>query len=100
LNKKLNRRGRGARRGKNIKRFKAQGSGRKGKNGAILKASRNARTPKGLSEKDLCVLRLLLVSPLVLMRGGSGARKSLTPKRRKETQTAEIREDAERGKYA
>jgi len=44
----------------------------------------------------LCVLRFLFVHPLVFMCGAARGRKSLIPKRRKEPQTAEIREDAER----
>jgi hypothetical protein len=76
----------------------AKGSRRKDKNGATRKASRKARTPRGLSEKDLCVLRLLFVHPLVFMPEGPGERKSLIPKRGKKPQTAEIEEDAERGK--
>jgi len=67
--------------------------------GPISKTFRKVRTPKGLSKKDLCVLRFLLVHPLVFMGGGSRERRSLIPKRRKEPQTAEIREDAERRKY-
>jgi len=49
-----------------------KGSRRKDKNGVIPKASRKVKTPRKLSEKDLCVLRFLFVDPLVLMRGGSG----------------------------
>jgi hypothetical protein len=49
---------------------------------------------------DLCVLFFLFVHPLDFMRGGSRERKSLIPKKRKEPQPAEIREDAERRKYA
>jgi hypothetical protein len=67
-----------------------------GKKGVISNAFRKPKTPEGLSEKDLCVLRFLFVHPLVFMCGAARGRKSLIPKRRKEPQTAEIREDAER----
>jgi hypothetical protein len=48
-----------------------KGSGGKGKRGPISSAFRKAKTPKGLSEKDLCVLRFLFVHDLIF-RGGSG----------------------------
>jgi hypothetical protein len=50
------------------------------KKGLISNGFRNRKTPKGLSEKDLCVLRFLLVHPLIFMRGGSWERKSFIPK--------------------
>jgi hypothetical protein len=49
-----------------------------------------------LSEKDLCVLCFLFVHLLVFNRGGSIERTILIPQWRKEPQTAETREDAER----
>jgi hypothetical protein len=69
-------------------------------NGSISNTSRKDKTAKGLSEKDLCALCFLFVLPLVFIRGGSRERKSLIPQWGKKPQTAEIREDAERMKYA
>ena len=53
----------------------------------------------GLSEKDLCGLRFLFGHPLFFIRAGSRKRKTLILQRRKEPQTAEVREDAERMKF-
>jgi hypothetical protein len=93
--KRLNRRDRGARRDINDQRPRC-----KEKRGGISNAFRKPKTPEGLSEKDLCALCFLFVLPLVFIRGGSRERKSLIPQWRKEPQTAETREDAERMKYA
>ena len=61
-------------------------SGCKRKRGSIPHVIRKANIPKGLSEKDLCGLRLLFFHPLIWMRGGPVGRKIWIPKRRKEYQ--------------
>jgi len=53
------------------------------KKGPICNAVWKAKTPKGLSEKDLCVLRFLSVHPLVFMRGEPKERKELDSQKEK-----------------
>jgi len=71
-----------------------------GKRGPISNACWKAKTPKGLSEEELCVLCYLFNHLLVFIRGGSRERKTLIFQKEKEPQTAESWEDAERMKYA
>jgi hypothetical protein len=73
---------------------KSSGPGCRGKNGVFSHPSQKVKTRKDLSRKDLCVLCFLFVHPLVSIPGGS-KEKIFIPQRRKEPQTAEIREDAE-----
>jgi hypothetical protein len=70
-NKKLNRRGRRAHRGKNGQRLKARNAWQK------------AVPFQGSSSKDLCALCFLFVHPLVFLRGGSGERKIFSPKEKR-----------------
>jgi hypothetical protein len=96
LNEKLNRRGRGARRGKNGQKLEAP-CARKIVS-RFFHVSRTAKNHPAFIGRHLRVLSLLSVQPLVFVHGGPGEKKSLTPKRRKEPQTAGIAENAERGR--
>jgi len=93
-NEEFNRRGRRARGDKNGQRPRGIGKKR-----IISEASGEAKTAKGLSWNDLCAFCLLSGHFVVFFRGGFTGRKLFIPKMRKQSITAETREDAESMKY-
>jgi hypothetical protein len=56
-----------------------KGPGDKEKRNPPSNASRKAKTPKGLSEKDLCALRFLAGPPLFFILGGPEEIKLISP---------------------
>jgi len=66
--KKLNRRGRGARRGKNGQKLRARMQGEKRPSFSLFPGGQKSQ---GLSRNDLCALFFLFVHPLVSIPGGS-----------------------------